>query len=298
MMGWLKGLRAKVRSGVTAPERIEFLAPLLHEMRLFKSPAELQMLRRAAAISVEGHKAAMSAAKTAHYEFEIQAALEGRFKQLGSERVAFNSIVAAGHNACVLHYTENRAALRDSDLILVDAGAEYGGYAGDITHCFPRSGKFSAAQAAIYSLVLEAQQAGIAACQVGQPYDAPHQAVLQVLAKGLIALGLLTGTVDEVLSSRSYERFFMHKTGHWLGMDVHDVGTYKQQGQWRRFKAGMVLTVEPGLYIPDEPDVPSEYRGIGVRIEDDVLITAQGPEVLTQGLPRTVDAIETWMTED
>jgi Xaa-Pro aminopeptidase len=297
MLSWLKALRSKVRSGLSAPIRMEFLSPIVHEMRLIKSAPEIRMLRKAAQITVEGHLAAMKAAQSAEYEFEIQAALEARFKNLGSERVAFNSIVASGANACVLHYTENRAQIPESALILVDGGAEYAGYSGDVTHCFPKSGRFSPAQAQVYTWVLKAQRAGIAACQSGHPFDAPHQAVVKVLVDGLIAMGLIKEPANDALQTRSYERFFMHKTGHWLGMDVHDVGSYKSQGQWRKFQPGMVVTVEPGLYIPVAEDIPVALRGIGVRIEDDVLIQAAGPQVLTLGLPRTVEEIEAWMAQ-
>lgn len=292
----LQGLRAKIRQGVTAPTSLLDLDSLLHEMRLFKTEQEIEWLRDAAQISVKGHLAAMQAAPQSDYEYQVQAALEGAFKQNGSPRVAFNTIAAGGDNACVLHYTENDAPLNKASLILVDAGAEYKGYAGDITTTFPVGGKFSAEQKALYELVLKAQQASIKAVKPGVPYDVPHQTVLQVLTAGLVELGLLQGSIEELIESEAYKRFFMHGTGHWLGRDVHDVGRYKLDGDWRPLQEGMVLTIEPGLYVAaDDDSVAQQWRGIGIRIEDDVLVTTSGHEVLTKGLPRTVEEIEAYM---
>ncbi len=295
---WVGSLKQKVRQGITAPNKICDLDEALHEQRLFKSPEEITRMRRAAQISVQGHLAAMAAVLPGKLEFQVQAELEATFVRQGSPRVAFNSIVASGNNACILHYTENRDEIQDGDLVLVDAGAEWQGYAGDITTTFPANGKFSSAQAKLYSLVLDAQQAAISVIQPGVTYDVAHQASIKVLTQGLIDLGILKGALDTVIEDEGYKRFFMHGTGHWLGLDVHDVGVYKQNQAWREFKPGMVVTVEPGLYISAEhSDVDSQWHDIGIRIEDDVLVTEMGHEVLTVGLPRTVAEIEAQMAD-
>lgn len=294
----IQPLKRRVRLGVSAPYSLQDLDPLLHEQRLIKDTAAQAGLRHAAQVTVAGHMAAMQAAKNARYEFQIQAALESAFKQHGASHQAFNSIVASGKNACVLHYNENNALLNVSDLVLIDAGAEMNGYAGDCTHSFPLSGRFSAEQAAIYNLVLQAQQAAMKLIQPGTPYDAPHQVAVRVICNGLIELGLLNDTLDNAIETGSYKVFYMHQTGHWLGNDVHDVGQYKINGQWRLLEAGMALTVEPGIYIsPDNEQVEARWRGIGVRIEDSVLVTENGYECLTAGLPRSVEEIESWMQQ-
>lgn len=296
--GWLEQLKQKVRKGVSAPSQICDLDKLLHEMRIFKSEEEVCRMRAAAQVSVKGHLAAMKSVLNSEYEYQVQAALESDFMQHGSARVAFNSIVASAGNACILHYTENRSKIDRSALVLVDAGAEIEGYAGDITTTFPASGQFSKAQASLYTLVLKAQQAAIAAIKPGEPYDRAHQASLQVLTAGLVDLGILQGSVKELIHDEAYKPFFMHGTGHWLGMDVHDVGDYKIDKVWRNFEPGMVVTVEPGLYISAEhKNVDSKWHNIGIRIEDDILITESGNEVLTKGLPRTVTEIESWMAD-
>jgi len=296
---WIHTLKQKVRKGIEAPKQVCDLDVYLHEMRVIKTELEIQFLRKAATISVQGHLAAMKAVQSSQFEFQVQAALESEFVRLGSPRVAFNSIVASGENACILHYTENRSEIRQGDLVLVDAGAEWQGYAGDITTTFPASGKFSDTQAQLYSLVLAAQQAAIEAIKPGVVYDVIHQASARVLTAGLLELGILQGALETLISEEAYKRFFMHGTGHWLGMDVHDVGAYKQNQQWRALKAGMVLTVEPGLYISaDHQEVDSKWHNIGIRIEDDILVTESGCEVLTLGLPRTVTEIETWMSQE
>lgn len=295
---WLAQLKAKVRKGVSAPSQIRDLDKILHEQRIFKTDAEITFMRRAAQISVQGHLAAMKAVLSSDFEYQVQAELESTFKKLGSPRVAFNSIVASANNACILHYTENQSAINKDALVLVDAGAEWQGYAGDITTTFPASGKFSEAQAALYSLVLKAQHAAIAAIKPGVCYDMAHQASVKVLTTGLVELGLLTGDVDSLIKDESFKKFFMHGTGHWLGMDVHDVGDYKINQQWREFEPGMVVTVEPGLYVSDEhKDIDEKWHNIGIRIEDDILVTQQGNEVLTTGLPRSVEEIERWMQQ-
>ncbi len=296
--GWIGAQKAKARKGVQAPSRLQDLDTILHEMRLFKSAREIEWMRDAAQISVAGHLAAMKATAPGRYEYQVQAELENGFKQAGSPRVGFNSIVASGENACILHYTENDARIEEGQLVLIDAGAEYAGYAGDITHTFPANGRFTPPQAELYNLVLKAQQSVIDAICPGVPYNRLHEISVEVLTEGLLALGILTGTVDDLIEQEAYKAFFMHGTGHWLGMDVHDVGDYKQDGEWRCLQPGMVLTVEPGLYISETAEsVPDAYRGIGIRIEDDVVVTEQGHEVLTQGLPRTVAEIEAWMAQ-
>lgn len=294
---WLAELKGQVRKGLTTPTALCDLDQVLHEQRLFKNADEIALMRQAAQISVAGHKAAMRAAKTAQFEYQVQSALEHEFRMQGSERVAFNSIAAAGNNACVLHYTDNRDALNSTDLILIDAGAEYQGYAGDITHTFPISGRFTEPQKLLYNWVLKAQQAAIEQVKPGHSYHAMHQASIRVLSQGLIELGLLDEPLEQVIENESYKPFFMHGTGHWLGRDVHDVGRYKLNGEWRDFEPGLVVTVEPGLYIPfGMKGVDSKWQGIGIRIEDDVLVTEQGHEILSVGLPRTVEEIEAWMS--
>jgi len=297
--GWIQAQKAKARKGVQAPTQIQDLDAILHEMRVIKSAEEIDWMRQAAQISVKGHMAAMHSVAPGKYEYQVQSDLENAFKQNGSPRVAFNTIVAGGDNACVLHYTENTAVIQDGTLVLVDAGAEYASYAGDITSTFPASGRFSKAQAALYEIVLAAQQAAIEVIQPDVSYDAMHQASVRVLTQGLARLGILQGEPNQLIEEEAYKRFFMHGTGHWLGMDVHDVGRYKQQGEWRTFQAGMVVTVEPGLYIANDcAGVDAQYRGIGIRIEDDVVVTQTGHEVLTTGLPRTVAEIEQWMAQN
>ena len=295
---WISALKQKVRKGIAAPSQICDLDNYLHELRLFKSAEEIKRMRQAAQISVQGHLAAMQAVAPDKFEFQVQADLEAAFMREGSPRVAFSSIVAGGHNACILHYTENRDQIKSGDLVLVDAGAEWQGYAGDITTTFPASGKFSAAQAALYSLVLKAHDAAIDVIKPGVSYDMAHQTSVKVLTEGLIELGILKGDLETLIKDEVFKRFFMHGTGHWLGMDVHDVGVYKQSGEWRNFETGMVVTVEPGLYISDEhQDVDSKWHNIGIRIEDDILVTDAGREVLSSGLPRTVEEIEAWMAQ-
>ncbi len=295
---WIQALKQQVRKGVKAPGKISDLDVYLHEQRVIKTEAEIELMRTAAQISVQGHLAAMTAVKNAQYEYQVQAQLEAAFKLNASPRVAFSSIVANGENACILHYTENTATLENNALVLVDAGAEYQGYAGDITTTFPVSGKFTEAQSKIYSLVLKAQKAAIKVIKPGAAYNEMHQVASRVLTIGLMELGLLQGEIEKLLEEEAYKSFFMHGTGHFLGMDVHDVGNYKIDGEWRKFEAGMVVTVEPGLYISAEQDVDAKWHNIGVRIEDDVLVTESGNEVLTTGLPRTVTEIEEWMANN
>ncbi len=293
--GWINTVHAQSRSGVTAPHDISDYRVLLDEMRLIKDAHELQTMRRAAEISAQAHCGAMKVTKPGRFEYEIEAELLYTFRRHGAQAPAYSSIVAGGANACILHYVDNTAQLNSGDLLLIDAGCELDGYASDITRTFPVNGRFTPAQKDIYELVLAAQQAAIDKAGPGNTWNDPHQAALNVLAQGFIDLGLCQGSVDAVLESEDYKRFYMHRTGHWLGMDVHDVGEYKQQGEWRMLQVGMTLTVEPGCYIWPAENVPQHFWNIGVRIEDDVLITPQGNEVLTAGVPKAVREIEELM---
>jgi len=288
-------VQEKVRGGIRAPDEIRDVRALLNEMRLFKDTHELDIMRRAAAISTQAHKRAMRFPRPDQFEYQVEAELLHEFCSHGARHPAYTSIVAGGANACVLHYVGNNARLRDVDLLLIDAGCELDGYASDITRTFPVSGKFSAEQKDVYEIVLAAQTAAIAAAKPEQTWDAPHNAALRVLAQGFIDLKLCHGSVDDVLETECYKKFYMHRTGHWLGMDVHDVGDYKTGDSWRALQPGMVLTVEPGCYIRPADTVPMALWNIGIRIEDDVVITAQGNEVLTEAAPKTVADIEELM---
>jgi Xaa-Pro aminopeptidase len=295
VLGWLNAVRGRARSGVAAPAALRDVHAELDEMRLIKDAEEIALMRRAAAISARAHRRAMRAARPGRSEHEIEAELLYEFRRSGAQAPAYPPIVASGENACVLHYTRNDAMLRDGDLLLVDAGCELDGYASDLTRTFPVNGRFSAPQREIYDLVLAAQAAALAEVKPGNPWDAPHRAALGVLAQGLIDLKLLAGTRDEVIESEAYRRFYMHRTGHWLGLDVHDAGDYKRDGRWRALEPGMALTVEPGCYVRPQADVPERFAGIGVRIEDDVLVTEDGHEVLTREAPKDPREIEEWM---
>ncbi|MCE7917561.1 MAG: Xaa-Pro dipeptidase, partial [Nitrosomonas sp. PRO5] len=268
---------------------------LLDEMRLIKDENELAVMREAAGISAEAHKRAMQATRPGRYEYEIEAELLYEFRRQGAEAPAYTSIVAGGANACVLHYIQNDAQLQEGDLLLIDAACELHSYAADITRTFPVNGRFSAVQKDVYQLVLSAQSAAIDAVRPGSNWDSPHQAALRVLVQGFIDLNLCQGSPDAVIETESYKRFYMHRTGHWLGLDVHDAGEYKQAGQWRELVPGMTLTVEPGCYIRPAEDVPEHFWNIGIRIEDDVAVTPAGHEVLTGAVPKSVAEIEEWM---
>lgn len=294
VLGWLNGVRGKARQGVSAPATIVDVRAALDEMRLIKDASELDTLRRSTAIASDAHRRAMRATRAGRFEYEIEAELLHSFYAGGAQYPAYTSIVAGGANACVLHYVDNRAPLRDGDLLLVDAGCELDGYASDITRTFPVNGRFSAAQKDAYEIVLAAQAAAIAAVVPGAPWIAPHEAALKVLTQGMVDLKLLSGSVDGLIESEAYGRFYMHRTGHWLGLDVHDAGEYKTGGVWRVLEPRMTLTVEPGLYIRPADDVPKALWNIGIRIEDDVAVTTLGPELLTTP-PRTVAEIEGWM---
>lgn len=296
VLDWVKQLRERVRTGISAPMEFVAMENLLHEMRLFKSNAELKIMRAAASVSAKAHIRAMKSARGGFYEHQIEAEILHEFTRHGMRSPAYPSIVAGGRNACVLHYTQNKDRLRDGDLLLIDAGAEYQNYASDITRTFPVSGKFNECQSQTYQLVLDAQLAAIDKVRPGNHWNDPHEAAVKVLTRGLVDLGLLKGRVTKLIKDESYKKFYMHRTGHWLGMDVHDVGNYKVDGKWRLLEPGMVLTVEPGLYIPtDCPDVEKKWLGIGIRIEDDVVVTAEGCEVLSAGVPKTIPAIEKLM---
>jgi Xaa-Pro aminopeptidase len=296
---WVNSQKTKARQGATAASKLVDIDNILHETRLIKTAAEIKTMKKVAQISVRGHLAALKVANKCEYEFQIQAELEANFKKLGSPRVAFNSIVASGANACILHYTQNNAKLAKNSLVLIDAGAEYQGYAGDITTTFPLNGKFSSPQKELYDLVLKAQQAVISMIRPKIEYNELHICAEQIITKGLIELGILTGDFAQLLRQKAYKKFFMHGTSHWLGMDVHDVGAYKVNKKWQKLQAGMVLTVEPGIYISAqvgaEQAIDKKYWDIGIRIEDDILVTADGGEVLTLGLPRTTKEIEEFM---
>jgi Xaa-Pro aminopeptidase len=265
-------------------------------MRLFKDEAELKLLRKAANISVAAHKKAMQCCSQANYEYELEAELMQTFIRSGCRSVAYDPIVGSGKNACVLHYTDNNQPLAANALILIDAGGEYENYAADITRTFPRNGKFSPEQTAIYNLVLKAQKAGIESIKPGLPWNAIQQTIIKILTTGLCELGLLTGSVEDCIANESYRTFYMHNSGHWLGLDVHDSGAYKINGEWRPLEAGMVLTVEPGIYIQEGlKDVDAKWWNIGVRIEDDILVTQSGYENLTAALPVDIHEIEALM---
>lgn len=296
VMDWVNRIRAKVRSGATPPGEFLDLDHFLHDMRLFKSAAELRVMREAGEISAAAHVRAMQACQPGMHEYELEAEITHEFMRNGARFPAYNSIVGGGRNGCILHYIENRDKLKDGDLVLIDAGCEYQGYAADITRTFPVNGKFSEAQAALYNVVLRAQEAAFAELRPGNHWNAPHDASVRVITEGLVELGLLEGDPQELIESGAYKTFYMHRIGHWLGMDVHDVGDYKVGGEWRVLEPGMVMTVEPGIYVaPDNTDVARKWRGIGIRIEDDVVITKDGYDVLTDGVPKTVAGIEELM---
>lgn len=293
---WLNLIRGKVRQGAVAPTELVMLDHLLNEMRLIKSTEEQDLMRRAGEISAQGHVKAMELCKPGLMEYQLEAEILHHFAMQGARQPAYSTIVGGGSNACILHYIENDQPLADGDLVLIDAGCELEHYAGDITRTFPVNGQFSEPQAALYSLVLKAQKACIDLAKPGVLWDAVHDCSVEVLTKGLIELGLLKESLEEAIAAGSYRDFYMHRIGHWLGMDVHDVGDYKVENQWRPLEPGMVMTIEPGLYVAaDNMDVDPCWRGIGIRIEDDILITESGCEVLTAAVPKEIDEIEALM---
>ncbi|MBV6809056.1 aminopeptidase P N-terminal domain-containing protein [Xanthomonas campestris pv. pennamericanum] len=295
LIGWLKRVREQVRHGAQPPHEFLELGHLLHEQRLFKSRAEIALMQQAADISVRAHRAAMRMARPGVHEYELQAEVEREFRAADAWP-AYGSIVGTGSNACVLHYRANNARSRDGELVLIDAGAEYRGYAADITRTFPVNGRFTPAQRALHDLVGAAQAAALAQARPGVAYEAGHLAAVETLTEGLLRLGLLKGKLERNIADGHYKRFYRHKTGHWLGLDVHDVGDYRLAGDSRLLEPGMVFTIEPGLYVSaDDTSVEAKWRGIGIRTEDNVLITADGYRVLTDALARSADEIEAEM---
>ncbi len=296
VMEWVRVIRSKVRSGAHPPGEFLVLDHLLHEMRLIKSKNEIALMKKSGQIAVAAHKRAMQVCKPGINEYQLEAEYLYEFTRNGCRAAAYNSIVAGGDNACILHYVENNQSLKDGDLVLIDAGCEYEYYASDITRTFPVNGKFSPEQKAVYEVVLEAQLEAIKTVKPGAHWDDPHTRTVEVITAGLVELGLLKGKVEALIEEGAYRDFYMHRAGHWLGMDVHDVGDYKIEGNWRLLEAGMVMTVEPGIYISSNNDkVDKKWRGIGIRIEDDVVVTRKGNEILTSGLAKTVDEIESFM---
>ena len=299
VLGWVNQVRKRARTGVNAPDEFISLNHFVHEMRLYKSRTEIAAMRKAARISAQAHKQAMQICRPGMMEYQIEAELRYIFTQLGAREPAYPPIVGGGANSCILHYTENNHVLRDGDVLLIDAGSEYKNYASDISRTFPVNGKFSRTQREVYEIVLKAQLAAIARVKPGNHWDEPHTAAIEVLTAGMIDLGILKGKLKDVIKEQGYTKYYMHRTGHWLGMDVHDVGDYKVEGEWRTFEPGMVLTVEPGIYLPaGSKGLARKWWNIGVRIEDDVLVTTAGNEVLSKDVPKTVDAIETLMARE
>lgn len=298
VLGWINGLRAASRRGPAAPESIVSVEASLHEQRLIKSPAELAMMAHASRVSAEAHCRAMRACKPGMTEYQVAAEIHHEFAMARMEP-AYESIVGGGANACILHYRENNAVLREGELLLIDAGAEYDGYCADITRTFPVNGRFSGEQRAIYDIVLEAQLASIDAVRAGKRHqDDVHMASVRTITQGLVDLGLLKGAVDALIEDEAYKTYFMHGTGHWIGMDVHDVGAYYDDGQSRSLEPGMVLTVEPGIYVSaGTAGADERFWDIGVRIEDDVVVTDAAPRILTADVPKRAEEIEALMAD-
>ena len=295
VLGWVNQVRGRVHSGVHAPEEFVSLNHILHDMRLYKSCGEISKMRKAAAISAEAHVRAMQVCRPGMMEYQIEAELLHEFMRQGAHSPAYTCIVGSGVNSCVLHYNDNGREMQDGDVLLIDAGAEYECYASDVTRTFPVNGRFSSRQRDVYELVLAAQLAAIDAVRPGNLWDRPHTAAVEVFTEGLLSLGILRGSPEALMEQEAHKRFFMHKTGHWLGMDVHDVGDYKIGEEWRLLEPGMTLTIEPGLYFRPQEGLAEEWWNIGVRIEDDVLVTKTGHEVLSRNAPKTVAEIEAVM---
>ena len=292
---WIAEANGESRKGTSAPAQVIQLDRILDEMRLHKSPQEIELMQIASTISAQAHTRAMQTVKPGMMEYALEAELNYIFGQNGCVP-SYNSIVGGGENGCILHYVENDKVLKDGDLVLIDAACEYQLYASDITRTFPVNGKFSSEQKALYDVVLKAQFAAIDAVRIGNSYKEPHRIAVRILVQGLLDLGLMQGNIEQIIESESFHQFYMHGTGHWLGMDVHDVGSYKIEGEWRAYEEGMTVTVEPGLYIaPDDETVDEKWRGIGIRIEDDVVVTKDGPRVLTAAVVKTVEEIEALM---
>lgn len=299
IMQALQQLRTQARTGAHAPSALMDIRQHVDEMRLIKSASEQALMQRSATIAAGAHQRAMQQTRAGLFEYHIEAEFLHEFRRHGAQSPAYGCIVAGGANACTLHYHANQCELRAGDLLLIDAGCELDGYASDITRTFPVNGRFSPAQKTVYELVLQAQYAAIDCVRTDQHWNAPHEAAVRVLAQGFKDLGWCRGSLDSIIESGSYRQFYMHRTGHWLGLDVHDAGEYKtKQGDWRQLQAGMVTTVEPGCYIRPADNVPEEFWNIGVRIEDDVLVTPQGPDILTHAAPKTIAQIEDVMRHD
>jgi len=297
LTGWVNQLKQKVRMGINAPGEFVALDHLLHEMRLYKSFTEIKMMKKAASVSSHAHERLMKICKPEMMEYQLEAEFVHECMFNGCRDLAYPSIVGSGENGCILHYTENAAMLKEGELVLVDAGGEYQGYAADITRTYPVSGVFSVEQKALYELVLRAQLAAIEMVYPGSHWNAPHEAAVKVITQGLVRLGLLKGRVPQLIKEGAYKAFYMHRTGHWLGLDVHDVGDYKVDNEWRLLEVGMVLTIEPGIYTGNNQKIAKKWRNIGIRIEDDVRVIRTGHEVLTAKAPKTVAAIEMLMAK-
>lgn len=296
VIGWVKKLSGNKQSGSMPPGEFVQLGQYLHELRLVKTAPEIEVMKHGAEITAQGHRRLMKTVSPGMKEYQLEAEFQHELTMSGARTTAYPSIVGGGNNACILHYISNDEALKAGDLVLVDAGGEYEYYASDVTRTFPVNGKFSKAQEQVYNIVLKAQLAAIDMVVPGNHWNQPHEAAVRIITEGLVELGLLDGEVETLIEEEAYKVFYMHRTGHWLGLDVHDVGEYKIGGEWRVFEPGMVTTIEPGIYISDDlPDVPARFRGIGIRIEDDVLVTASGHEVLTGAIPKTVAGIEQLM---
>jgi len=291
---WINSLRSRGARGVHTPQEFVALDHLLHDMRLYKSRAEVSAMRRAARVAVRAHERAMRMIRPGLFEYEVEAEYRHEFRR-NDAWVSYSPIVGGGRNTCTLHYVDNNCELQAGDLVLIDAGCELDYYASDITRTLPVSGRFTGEQRAVYEIVLEAQLAAIDKTRKGNHWNDPHDAAVRVITRGLKKLGLLDGTLNRLIRDGAYQAYFMHRTGHWLGMDVHDVGDYKVGEQWRLLESGMVMTVEPGIYLPSTSKVPARFRNIGVRIEDDVLVTGKGPDVLSKGLAKDPDRIEELM---
>ena len=295
VISWVKQVRGKARNGVHAPDEFVSLNHLLHDMRLYKSRDEIRMLRKAAKISANAHIRAMQSCHPGMMEYQVEAELVHEFIRQGARNPAYPPIVGSGANSCILHYIGNSKQLEDGDILLIDAGAEYHGYAGDVTRTFPVNGRFTQEQKDVYEVVLAAQLAAIDEVKPGNHWNQPHDAAVKVITEGLVSLGLLRGKLRTLIKEEKYKKYYMHKTGHWLGMDVHDVGDYKLEGEWRMLEPGMALTIEPGLYFAPRRGLARKWWNIGVRIEDDVLVTRDGNEVLSRHVPKSIDEIEALM---
>ncbi len=288
----INAVRNMARTGVSAPNSVVDVRAMLDDMRLIKDTHEIALMRRAAVISSRAHTRAMNTARPGQYEYKVEAELSHEFIRNGARTPAYNHIVASGPNACVLHYNDSNRKMQDGDLLLIDAGCEYEGYASDITRTFPVNGKFTGPQRDVYQAVLDAQLACMDVLKPGKPFNEYHEVAIRVLSQRMLDLGLLKGTLDQVIEEKTYMSFYMHRAGHWIGMDVHDAGDYRKKGVWQTLQPGMAITNEPGLYIRPDKDVPEHFWNIGIRIEDDVLITATGNENMTITTPKTVVEVE------